>query len=131
MHNHLWLGTITTEELQPRYHNTYYARVVYSTVSLRVPPIGLTQKLGVQGIGVQVQASDIGKPSFSEAIRTVWASATYRANIHAMSIKIRSRTRTPAQEAAGLASKTFHIANAMSWPCGSSLLIVASTTSSV
>ena len=57
--------------------------------------------MSVQKFGVQVLPSQISKPAFLAAILEVLTTPSYADTAQAMSVKIRARKRTPAQEGAG------------------------------
>jgi len=56
----------------------------------------------MQGFGLRVSPSQLGKPAFKEALMEVLTNPKYTAAAQAMSVKIRARKNTPVQEAAGV-----------------------------
>ncbi len=57
--------------------------------------------VAMQGFGVRLDPSQAGTPAFGEAIMEVLSNPQYTEAAQAMSVKIRARKNTPAQEAAG------------------------------
>ena len=55
----------------------------------------------MQGFGLRLSLSQVGKPAFKEALMEVLKNPRYTVAAQAMSVKIRARKNTPVQEAAG------------------------------
>ena len=62
------------------------------------------QYLIMQGFGLRLSPSQVGKPAFKEALMEVLTNPKYTVAAQAMSVKIRARKNTPVQEAAGVYS---------------------------
>lgn len=58
----------------------------------------------MQGFGVRLSPHQAGRPAFKEALMEVLTNPKYTAAARAMSVKIRARSNTPVQEAAGVPS---------------------------
>ena len=58
----------------------------------------------MQGFGLRLSPTQVGKPAFKEALTEVLTNPKYTVAAQAMSVKIRARKNTPVQEAAGVHS---------------------------